>query len=130
MDTVLEVGENQETVKVEESAVQAETTSTQLGDIITGTTVEALPLNGPSSGYRKKTIASHKLLGKGKHLGRYQECGKFPADNSNRSGSSQPTFSPQSWKTLFRAASTDLSSDTQRNARIWTNEHGGDLRPG
>ncbi len=38
VDAVLEVGETQETVTVQESAVQAETASTQLGDVITAST--------------------------------------------------------------------------------------------
>jgi hypothetical protein len=48
IDTVLEVGESQQTVLVEESAVQADTVSTQLGDVITAANVAALPLNGRS----------------------------------------------------------------------------------
>ena len=48
VDSVLEVGANQEIITVEESAVQAETASTQLGDVITGASVAALPLNGRS----------------------------------------------------------------------------------
>jgi Carboxypeptidase regulatory-like domain/TonB dependent receptor len=48
VDAVLEVGENQETVTVQESVVQAETASTQLGDVITAANVAALPLNGRS----------------------------------------------------------------------------------
>jgi hypothetical protein len=48
VDAVLEVGAKQETITVEESAVQAETASTQLGDVIPGASVTALPLNGRS----------------------------------------------------------------------------------
>jgi hypothetical protein len=48
VDAVLEVGANQETVTVQESVVQAETASTQLGDVITAANVTALPLNGRS----------------------------------------------------------------------------------
>ena len=48
VDAVLEVGERSETITVKESAVQAETASTQLGDVITAANVAALPLNGRS----------------------------------------------------------------------------------
>ncbi len=48
VDAVLELGESSETVTVKESAVQAETASTQLGDVITAANVAALPLNGRS----------------------------------------------------------------------------------
>jgi hypothetical protein len=48
VDAVLELGESTEAVTVRESVVQAETTSTQLGDVITATNVAALPLNGRS----------------------------------------------------------------------------------
>ena len=48
VDAMLEVGPTQETVTVEESAVQAETANTQLGDVIAATNVAALPLNGRS----------------------------------------------------------------------------------
>ena len=48
VDAMLEIGPTQETVTVEESAVQAETASTQLGDVITAANVAALPLNGRS----------------------------------------------------------------------------------
>ncbi|MGB9067856.1 MAG: carboxypeptidase regulatory-like domain-containing protein [Candidatus Acidiferrales bacterium] len=48
IDALLEVGESQQTVLVEEAAVQPETVSTQLGDVITGPSVVALPLNGRS----------------------------------------------------------------------------------
>ncbi len=48
VDAVLELGESQEAITVEESPLQAETASTQLGDIITSANVAALPLNGRS----------------------------------------------------------------------------------
>jgi hypothetical protein len=48
VDAVLEVGESQEAITVEESPVQAETASTQLGDVVTSENVAALPLNGRS----------------------------------------------------------------------------------
>src|ERR1700722_8298464 len=48
VDAALELGESSEAVTVEESALQAETASTQLGDVIAATNVVALPLNGRS----------------------------------------------------------------------------------
>ena len=48
VDAVLEVGESQEAITVEESPVQAETASTQMGEVITSENVTALPLNGRS----------------------------------------------------------------------------------
>jgi len=48
VDAVLELGESQEAITVEESPLQAETSSTQIGDIITSANVAALPLNGRS----------------------------------------------------------------------------------
>ena len=48
VDAVLELGESSETITVKESAVQVETASTQLGDVITAANVAALPLNGRS----------------------------------------------------------------------------------
>jgi Carboxypeptidase regulatory-like domain len=48
VDAVLEVGANQQTVTVQESVVQADTSSTQLGEVITGRSISALPLNGRS----------------------------------------------------------------------------------
>ncbi len=48
VNAVLQVGEGSETVTVRESAAQVETTSTQLGDVITSASVAALPLNGRS----------------------------------------------------------------------------------
>jgi carboxypeptidase family protein len=48
VDAALELGESAEAVTVEESAVQVETASTQIGDIISAGNVVALPLNGRS----------------------------------------------------------------------------------
>jgi len=48
VDAVLQVGTNQETVNVQESVVQAETSSTQLGEVIPERSIAALPLNGRS----------------------------------------------------------------------------------
>ncbi len=48
VDAVLEVGPISEAITVEESAVQAETASTQIGDIISGPNISAVPLNGRS----------------------------------------------------------------------------------
>ena len=48
VDAMLDVGESSETITVRESAVQVETTSTQLGDVIKASTVVELPLNGRS----------------------------------------------------------------------------------
>jgi len=48
VDALLELGESKEVVTVTESALQAETTSTQLGDVIAAANVAALPLNGRS----------------------------------------------------------------------------------
>lgn len=48
VDAVLRIGQSAETVTVRESAEQVETTSTQLGDVITSASVAALPLNGRS----------------------------------------------------------------------------------
>jgi hypothetical protein len=48
VDAVLEVGESSETVTVAAAALQVETANTQLGDVITAATVQALPLNGRS----------------------------------------------------------------------------------
>jgi hypothetical protein len=47
-DAVLEVGQNQETVTVEEATVSLDTASTQMGEVLSHSTVEALPLNGRS----------------------------------------------------------------------------------
>ncbi len=48
VDAVLQLGERSEIVTVNESAVRAETASTQLGDVIKAASVTALPLNGRS----------------------------------------------------------------------------------
>jgi hypothetical protein len=48
VDAVLELGESQATISVEESPVQAETASTQRGEVITSEKVTSLPLNGRS----------------------------------------------------------------------------------
>ena len=48
VDAVLEMGERQETISVEESPVQVETASTQMGEVITSEKVTSLPLNGRS----------------------------------------------------------------------------------
>jgi Carboxypeptidase regulatory-like domain len=48
VDAVLQVGEASQTVTVTDSSLHAETTSTQLGDVIKEEAIEALPLNGRS----------------------------------------------------------------------------------
>jgi Carboxypeptidase regulatory-like domain len=48
VDAVLELGQTSETVTVNELAVQAETASSQLGEVINAANVTALPLNGRS----------------------------------------------------------------------------------
>jgi len=48
IDVTLEVGTVQEEVKVEANAVQVETDSTQLGDVIDSKKMLSLPLNGRS----------------------------------------------------------------------------------
>jgi hypothetical protein len=48
VDAILELGTQSETVTVNESAVQVETSSTQLGNVINGAHIEAMPLNGRS----------------------------------------------------------------------------------
>jgi Carboxypeptidase regulatory-like domain len=48
IDAVLEVGGKSETVTVDAHAVQVETSSTQLGEVITGQQMTAVPLNGRS----------------------------------------------------------------------------------
>jgi hypothetical protein len=48
VDAALELGEVREAVTVEESALQPETVSTQLGDVIASAVVASLPLNGRS----------------------------------------------------------------------------------
>ena len=46
IDVVLQVGQLTEPVEVSSSAVHVETENTQLGDVITGSHIEAMPLNG------------------------------------------------------------------------------------
>jgi hypothetical protein len=48
VDLVLELGQKTDTVTVSDSAVRAETASTQMGEIVTGATMTAVPLNGRS----------------------------------------------------------------------------------
>ena len=48
VDAVLEVGEKTETVTVSENLIQVDVISTQMGDLITGTKMTAVPLNGRS----------------------------------------------------------------------------------
>ncbi len=48
VDAALEVGERAESVTVNESAVHAETSDTQMGEVITGAQMTAVPLNGRS----------------------------------------------------------------------------------
>ncbi len=48
VDVVLEVGEPTEAVTVNDSAIHAETSDTQLGEVISGTKMVAVPLNGRS----------------------------------------------------------------------------------
>lgn len=48
VDATLQLGTSQQSVTVSESAVPVETSSTQLGQVIAGTVVRALPLNGRS----------------------------------------------------------------------------------
>ncbi|MGA2904827.1 MAG: TonB-dependent receptor [Candidatus Korobacteraceae bacterium] len=48
VDVILEVGEPTEAITVNETAVHAETSDTQLGEVISGTTMVAVPLNGRS----------------------------------------------------------------------------------
>src|SRR5215471_6179319 len=48
VDAKLQVGDTKQTVTVSSSAVQIETTSTQMGEVITGSSVAAMPLNGRS----------------------------------------------------------------------------------
>jgi len=47
-DAVLEVGKNQETITVEAATVALDTASTQMGEVLGHSTVDALPLNGRS----------------------------------------------------------------------------------
>jgi hypothetical protein len=48
VDAVLEVGKQAQTVTVNESALHAETSDTQMGEVISGTKMAAAPLNGRS----------------------------------------------------------------------------------
>jgi hypothetical protein len=48
VDVVLEVGESSEAITVNETSVRAETSDTQLGEVISGTKMVAVPLNGRS----------------------------------------------------------------------------------
>jgi hypothetical protein len=48
VDAVLEVGQKTDTVTVSDNAVRAETASTQMGEIVTGAMMTAVPLNGRS----------------------------------------------------------------------------------
>ena len=48
IDAVLEIGGKNETVTVDANAAQVETSSTQLGEVITGQQMTAVPLNGRS----------------------------------------------------------------------------------
>jgi hypothetical protein len=48
IDPVLEVGEKKETVEINDTSAQVETSSSQLGEVITGTQMTAVPLNGRS----------------------------------------------------------------------------------
>src|SRR5271170_2046703 len=48
VDATLEVGEKTDTVTVSDTAVHTETTSSQMGQVVTGTQMTAVPLNGRS----------------------------------------------------------------------------------
>jgi len=48
LDVVLQVGERTEAITVNENAVHVETSSSQMGEVITGTTMTEVPLNGRS----------------------------------------------------------------------------------
>jgi hypothetical protein len=48
VDAVLEIGEQAQSVTVTESAVRVETSDTQMGEVISGTKMSAVPLNGRS----------------------------------------------------------------------------------
>ena len=48
IDPVLEVGEKKESVEINDTSAQVETGSSQLGEVITGTQMTAVPLNGRS----------------------------------------------------------------------------------
>ncbi|HXO05582.1 MAG TPA: carboxypeptidase-like regulatory domain-containing protein, partial [Candidatus Sulfotelmatobacter sp.] len=48
IDPILEIGEKNDTVSVSDTATHVETVSTQLGEVITGAQMTAVPLNGRS----------------------------------------------------------------------------------
>jgi hypothetical protein len=48
VDAALEIGEKTDTVTVSESAVHVETVNSQMGEVVTGTQMTAVPLNGRS----------------------------------------------------------------------------------
>jgi len=48
LDVVLQVGERTDAITVNENAVHVETSSSQMGEVITGTTMTEVPLNGRS----------------------------------------------------------------------------------
>ena len=48
LDVVLQVGETSDAITVNENAVHVETSSSQMGEVITGTTMTEVPLNGRS----------------------------------------------------------------------------------
>jgi hypothetical protein len=48
VDATLEIGEKTDTVTVSESAVQVETVNSQMGEVVTGTQMTTVPLNGRS----------------------------------------------------------------------------------
>jgi hypothetical protein len=48
IDVTLDVGEHVEQITVVEAGIQVETTSTQMGEVVTGTKITAVPLNGRS----------------------------------------------------------------------------------
>src|SRR6202050_4329191 len=48
IDPVLELGEKKESVQINDTSAQVETASSQLGEVITGTEMTAVPLNGRS----------------------------------------------------------------------------------
>ena len=48
IDVILEVGQKSDTVTVSDSAIHAETASSQMGELVTGAAMTAVPLNGRS----------------------------------------------------------------------------------
>jgi len=48
VDVTMEVGEHTDAVTVEENGTQVETSSSQMGEVVTGTKITAVPLNGRS----------------------------------------------------------------------------------